>query len=195
MVPVRVVHVEEDRSVAAPGRWQGGGVRCPGCGLESEEDGLAEAPGGPASVGCHARFGVLLARSYDGYARDGLRSVHQLVVDAYVTQHPGGTGRTQVQAVALCLMTLQLVLEDGVDPVRGSELHAVMADHPAGFRYLEPPAVPAALTVADVLAGPGHDHDDLVRAWSAAVWASWSAHHATVRGWNRECLTGRVRLP
>jgi len=40
---------------------------------------------------------------------------HQLIVDAYAVQHPGGGDRRAVQSVGIHLMTLAMFIEDGVD--------------------------------------------------------------------------------
>ena len=156
---------------------------CPGCGLTR-----STAVGPPtaehrASAACYALYGELLARSYSD---PGLRQVHQLVVDAYAAQHAGGTSRRQVQTVALCLMTLCLVIENDVDPGEGPRLHKQMVRNRPPFRWLQPPAPRHALTVADVLAAPDADeHARLVRQWGRQVWQAWAPHHAAIQRWNQ----------
>jgi hypothetical protein len=97
--------------------------RCPGCGMVAPVGGNPAPPEFRASSGCWRRYGELLARSYGAFE---YRSVHQLVVDSYVAQHPTDATRRSVQQVALCLMTLDLFLEQGWDVSRGPDLHERM---------------------------------------------------------------------
>ncbi|ADD44356.1 DUF5946 family protein [Stackebrandtia nassauensis] len=162
---------------------------CPGCGFVGAADDPAPTP--PAdrhsSGACWGRYEELLARSY-GIA--AYRGVHQLVVDVYVAQHPGGDSRTEIQRLALCLMTLCLFVEDDVDVRRGAELHKrMMADRPDYFHALEPPPLRGMLTAADVLTAPdAAEHERLVRAWGEQVWRAWRPHHALIRDWNARAL-------
>lgn len=161
---------------------------CPGCGL------VAPAAGGPppdeygASADCWELYGELLARSYSIAA---YRHVHQLVVDAYIAQHPGGGSRREVQRLALCLMTLCLFVEGAADPRDGPALHQqMMADRPDFFHRLQPPPQPGLMTAADVLAARNAaEHERLAWAWGRDVWRSWESHHATIRRWNTRALT------
>jgi hypothetical protein len=154
---------------------------CPGCGVVMpRRPGLPRHPYIGASPECWAKFGELLAREYEDPAR--LR-VYQLTVDAYAGQHPGEPERRTIQSVALHLMTLAMVIEDGLDPRQGPRLHKRMV-RVGGFEWLEPPATRGRLTVLDVLeAKTAREHERLVRAWAADVWEAWSAHHRSVRGW------------
>src|SRR2546426_1032303 len=87
--------------------------RCVGCGA------LVPAVDGPihpyigASPGCWRTYGEVLAREYGEYAYP---AVHRLTVDAYAAQHPGVPGRRSSQSVAVHLMSLCLVLEQGLEP-------------------------------------------------------------------------------
>ena len=174
------------------GTQRSGTSTCPGCGL------TAPGAAGPApvehvaSAACWEAYGQLLSRSYTDAT---YRAVHQLVVDAYAAQHAGGTSRREVQAVALCLMTLCLVIEHGVDPGEGPALHKRMVAHRPGFTWLAPPPQHDLMTVADVLAARDADeHRRLVTEWARQVWLAWSAHHATIRAWNDHAL-GRSPEP
>ena len=159
---------------------------CPGCGLAGPE--LLDPPPAElvASAACYRLLEALLARSYgDPHAR----RLHQLIVDAYVAQHAGGRTRREVQKVALCLMTLCLFCERGADPASGPALHQRMVRRRPPFRWLEPPSGHGLLTVADALAAEGPaEQERLLRDWAEQVWCSWSAHHTTVREWNRHAL-------
>ncbi|MFF5207209.1 DUF5946 family protein [Streptosporangium sp. NPDC000396] len=160
---------------------------CPGCGL------VASAAGGPlpdgygASAECWGRYGELLARSY---AIAEYRHVHQLVVDTYVAQHPGGSSRQEIQRLALCLMTLCLFAGGEADPRDGPALHKqMMADRPDYFHWLQPPPQHDLMTAVDVLAArDAIEHERLVWAWGRDVWGAWEPHHATIRQWNARAL-------
>jgi hypothetical protein len=153
---------------------------CPGCGLVlPERESLTHRYIG-ASPACWALYGAVLARELGdpAYAR-----LHQLTVDAYAVQHPGVPERRSIQSVALHLITLCLVVEDGADPRSGPRLHKRLAGR-SSFEWLEPPSPNGRLTVADVLpAETPAEHERLVEAWARDVWAGWAPHHATVRSW------------
>jgi hypothetical protein len=159
---------------------------CPGCGLTTPDTGGAPPAELAASAGCWERYGQLLARSY---GIEAYRGVHQLVVDTYVAQHPGGTTRRQVQTLALCLMTLCLFIEDGADPREGPALHKRMVANRPDFHWLQPPPLHGLITVADVLpASIPAEHERLVWAWGRDVWQAWAPHHSTIRKWNASAL-------
>jgi hypothetical protein len=161
---------------------------CPGCGLIADEGTDPAPPEFHASSGCWRRYGELLARSYGAQE---YRSVHQLVVDSYVAQHPTGATRRSVQQVALCLMTLDLFLEQGYDVSRGPELHQRMMANLPELHALDPPDTSTELTVEQVLrAQDVAAHQHLVRAWAQQVWSRWRVHQRTIRRWNDEALGG-----
>lgn len=167
-------------------------TECPGCGF------TAAAPAAPstvppdrhASAQCWARYEELLARSY---SRPAYRGVHQLVVDAYVAQHPSSGSRQEIQRLALCLMTLCLFIEAGADVRDGARWHKLMmADRPDYFHRLEPPPLRGLPTAADVLAAEdSHSHHRLVWAWSEAVWQAWEPQQQVIRDWNDRALRDR----
>lgn len=159
---------------------------CSGCGLVLPDTGGTPPAERGASAACFERYGELLARSY---SLEPYRPVHQLVVDAYVAQHPGGGTRREVQAVALCLMTLCLFIEDGADPRDGPALHKRMIANRPDFHWLEPPSRHNLMTVADVLAADSAtEHAKRVWAWGADVWRAWTPQHTTIRAWNALAL-------
>lgn len=152
---------------------------CPGCGYEAADQ-AAPITEPPASAACYSCYTQLLARSY---SQPAYRGVHQMVVDTYNAQHPGGREHRAIQAVAVCLMTLCLFLEDGVDPAEGPQLHKAMADRPM-FTWLPAPNLHGLMTAADVLvATDPAGHERLVRAWAGEVWQAWAVQHDTVHGW------------
>ena len=155
---------------------------CPGCGLTALKAAGPAPQEQAASAACWAAYGQLLSRSYTDR---NYWAVHQIVVDAYAAQHAGGTSRREVQAVALCLMTLCLFIEHDVDPVQGPALHKRMVARRPDFTWLTPPAQHSLMTVADVLTAQDADqHCRLVGKWGNQVWRAWAPHHATIRAWN-----------
>lgn len=134
-----------------------------------------------SSPGCWKAFGELLAADYSSPQR---MAFHQVVVDAYAAQHPGGGARQQVQSVGLHLMTLCLVLEHGADPSNGTRLHRLMIGRPAFHRLSR--SGPGSLTLLHVPVSA--DAETARRAafeWAAAVWESYRQKHDTVREWLR----------
>jgi len=154
--------------------------RCPGCRLLLPEGEGATHPYIGSSPACWALFGDILAREYSdpAYFRR-----HQLTVDTYAVQHPGRPERRSVQSVALHLVTLCLILEDGADPGDGPTLHRRLAKRDV-VHWLDPPQPNGRVTVADVRdAASAAEHERAVEAWARDVWGAWEAHHATVREW------------
>lgn len=134
-LPGRLVRmVGRDRAALAP-PGSGAGA-CPGCGA------LLPAEAGPthaymrSSPACWARFGEILAREFSDPAYFAL---HQLTVDAYAVQHPGGADRRAIQSVGLHLMTLCMVLEEGADPRNGPRLHTPPSRRRATDSCTSPP--------------------------------------------------------
>jgi len=110
-------------------------------------------------------------------------AVLQLHVDAYGAQHAGDP--TPVIQVGYALAGLYLVLERGVDGPGVRDAHQRMGRPQPWWPVLEPPAVPAPVTVLDVLAagaaaGSPQEHVAAVRRWAVSVWASWEPRHADV---------------
>lgn len=157
---------------------------CPGCGAGYP---VADPAAGAthryllSSPECFAAFGEVLAVSYEGL-RYAPGDLHQTRVDAWACQHPGTDSPASNQAIALCLMTLRLVVEDGVDPARGPTLHRRMSEH-GPYEWLAPPTSRGWFTVRDVLARPAQDQDRAVTAWAGSVWDAWSPHRGTVQAW------------
>lgn len=137
-----------------------------------------------ASAACWNGYGALLAAQYSSPRR---MEFHQVVVDAYAVQHPGGTAPVQVQSVGIHLMTLALFLEEGVDPVQGPQLHRLMLTRPA-FSYLVPPTHAGDIAWNHVpLRGAHEVAREAAYAWGRSAWDAWADHHATVDTWLRQC--------
>jgi len=131
---------------------------------------------------CWAAFGRVLAREYSDQR---YFDVYRLAVDAYAVQHPGVPSRQSVQSIGVHLVRLCLFLEHGLTPEDANDAMLNAAKQKASFHWLEPPDFLGELTVADVDATVSVDeHQDVVRRWAAQMWAVWSQHHETVRGWS-----------
>lgn len=156
--------------------------RCPGCGIilpVATGVGHAYMHGSQA---CWAGYSHLLAAQYADQRR---MAFHQLVVDAYAVQHPGGSLPQQVQSVGIHLMTLALVFEDGANPKFGPEMHRAMVMRPA-FHLLTRPDSAGDLTFDHVpLGGPVSIAQHSAYEWALSAWEAWAAHHATVDQWLR----------
>lgn len=182
------------RSAVAPpalrrdseGMAPGGGtdaatLRCPGCGVAVRRTEVGRAPGGPAAAECVEAFRALLAASYQDASR---RSHHQLLVDAYTAQHGGGASRVEAQSVAVCLMTLLLMVERDEDPASGPELHRRMAESGTAFETLAPPRFDGSgPTAAAVLAATDAEYPGALRRWAVEVWSAWTPQREVVLGW------------
>ena len=134
----------------------------------------------PSAPGCWAAFGALRA---DEVLRFPRAAAANLVVDAYMAQHPGdGVDRRDRQSVFVHLVSLCAVVEREASPARSPDvLRAVLARR-TEFPVLRRARGPGDLTVLSVLDAPSLDaHDARVRAWAASVWESWRVHHATIR--------------
>ncbi len=153
---------------------------CPGCRVRLPPVRAPAHPYMTCSAACWVRYGELLAVQYASPERMGF---HQLVVDAYAVQHPGGSDPRAIQSVGIHLMTLCLFLEREVDPVMGARLHRLMVDRPT-FHQLDPPSARGKLTMLFVpLDGdPAHARAASYQ-WANDAWAAWRAHHQTVRRW------------
>lgn len=156
---------------------------CPGCGVV-----LADVEGPvhrymTSSPACWAMYGEVLAREYSDPA---WMAAHGLTVDAYAVQHPGDDSRQAVRSVALHLVSLHAVLEEGVSPSAATRLLQRAAEL-RDFAWLPPPANRGATTVADVRASTSAaEHGRRVRRWAEDAWAAWRAHHERVRAWSSQ---------
>lgn len=155
---------------------------CPGCGIALPAESGPTHPYMLGSAACWRGYGELLAVQYSDPRR---MRFHQVIVDAYAAQHPGGNDPRAIQSVAIHLMTLFLFLERDVDPAIGTQLHKQMVVRP-DFHRLERPdgASKKALTFRHV---PLDGDIDLARErayeWARSVWDSWGPCQDVVRHW------------
>ena len=163
-------------------RDEGGRTRvsCPQCGaVVSDIDGPVHAYV-PSAPGCWAAFGAMRA---DEVLRFPRSEANNLVVDAYMAQHPGdGTDRRDRQSVFVHLVSLCAVVERQASPLRSPDvLRAVLARH-STYPVLRRDRGPGDLTVLSAAGSASvEEHDARVHAWAVSVWESWRDHHPTIR--------------
>jgi hypothetical protein len=155
---------------------------CCGCGITLPVEDGPTHPYMLGSAACWRGYGELLAVQYSDPQR---MRFHQLVVDAYAVQHPGGDDPRAIQSVAIHLMTLALFLERDVDPALGTQLHKQMVARPAFHRLQQPAqASKEALTFQHVpLGGDVAIARERAYEWARSAWAAWEPHHEVVDGW------------
>lgn len=127
---------------------------------------------------CWALYGKVLAREYSDPA---YFAVHQLTVDAYATQHPGGENAQARQSVVVHLVTLCAHFERQWS---GHDLIATRKNlsRRKTFPHLSAPSE-YPLTVQQVhQAQNAEEHARLVTDWAAGVWHAWSHAHERIRG-------------
>jgi Family of unknown function (DUF5946) len=155
-------------------------VACPQCGaVVPDIDGPVHAYV-PSAPGCWAAFGAVRA---DEMFRFPESKTNNLVVDAYMAQHPGdGTDRRDRQSVFVHLVSLCAVIERGAPPSRSPDVLRAMLARQSEFPVLRRRHGPGDLTILSTTdATSVEDHDAQVRTWADAVWGSWSEHHPTIR--------------
>ncbi|HVC37091.1 MAG TPA: DUF5946 family protein [Gammaproteobacteria bacterium] len=131
--------------------------------------------------GCWAAYGEVLAREYSDPA---YFQVHRLTVDAYAVQHPGQLSAQSIQSVAVHLIRLCLLLEQGLDMPHANAAMLTAVKSKGSYTWLAPPPSLGSMTIADVHgAKDAEEHKRLVRAWAASAWSAWSPHHETIHRW------------
>jgi Family of unknown function (DUF5946) len=153
---------------------------CPGCAVELPDTDGAVHPYIESSPACWARYGELLAREYEN---PDYMAAHRLTVDTYAVQHPGKPSAQSVQSVAVHLISLHCVLEEGMAHRQATAFLKVCADS-GRFHWLNPPSPQYKLNVLHPLAAASAaEHTVKVREWASAAWEAWGAHHETIRKW------------
>lgn len=154
---------------------------CPGCGI------LLPHTEGPthryigASPACWAIFSALNV----GEPPLGSGPYHGLIGDTYAAQHPGIPSPQSIQSVAVHLLTLYGVLEQGMNPAQALWLRlrplrdGKLPKH-GRFTWLTPPSLVGSVTVADlVTASTPAARAALVQPYVEGVWLRWAALHRT----------------
>lgn len=151
---------------------------CPGCGVELEASaGIANTSNYNASDGCWATYTRVLGREYADAPLFG--RAHQLTVDTYAAQHPGGAHRDK--SVVIHLAGLHLALESHWPLPHIPRALQRLAQSGKPWPHWDPPAQRGTLTVLDVArAGSAAEHAACVRAWAEQVWRAWSERHEAI---------------
>jgi hypothetical protein len=146
------------------------------CGLETP------ALDGPRHVyfnstaGCWAAYGEVLAREFTTPA---LLPIHQLSVDSYAAQHPGGAHPDK--SIDIHLVGLYLVLERRVPTTEMPGRHKHLADTVREWPHFAPPSDLGKIRADDIARAKSSEaHAQAVRAWAGSVWQAWSAHHPAI---------------
>jgi len=154
---------------------------CPGCGALLEDRDSPTHRYLESSPACWVIYGEVLAREY---STPELMEIHRLSVDAYAVQHPGRESSQTINSVAIHLMRLCLLLEQGLDMKHANDAITALADRRRSYHWLTPPSTMGAITVVDVWKTTSiEEHKRVVRDWSMSAWKAWFAHHATIRKW------------
>jgi len=153
-------------------------IACPGCGLVMpRRPALTAHSYYHQSAECWVVYTEVLAAEYSNAVLFG--QVHQRTVDTYAVQHAGGPHPDK--SLDVHLAGLHLVLERGLRPTEVSPLLQQLAQSVKVWPHFQPPSCAWELNVADVaLASTPEEHAEVVRRWSASVWAGWSHEHAAV---------------
>lgn len=148
-------------------------MRCASCGADN----------------CRDSYARLVSREYKEFgAPDRMR----LTTHTYPAQHPGPDSPGERKSVAVNLVGLCLVLEQGLDARAAHKTVQRISGAEAAWPYLEPPHDLTGCSASDVLEAANEaEHDARVLQWAAHVWSCWSAHHTTIRQWCQDGIPRR----
>jgi hypothetical protein len=137
-------------------------------------------PYGGSSPACWAAFNAITARD-DGGAHHSPK-VHQLIVDAYMSQHATFETPAARRSVLIHLVGLCLALERGMNGAAVRQALGQVFPDKRDVTSLAPKPPAGSLTVASLRAAADReDHDRRGRAWAESVWNAWAPHHARIR--------------
>ena len=151
---------------------------CPGCGLRMPVKETATTHRYfNTSPECWDLYMEVLAIEYADPPLFG--RVHQLTVDSYAAQHPGGSHPDKSVDVHLCGLYLSLVRS--TDSASISPLRQRLIDSVEEWPHFPPPSDLGPMTVFDIaLTGSVNEHAEVVQRWARSVWQAWSPHHASI---------------
>ena len=157
---------------------------CVGCGAILEERDGPTHRYMESSPACWAIYGEVLAREYSD---PDLMDIHRLSVDAYAVQHPGKESPSTINSVAIHLMRLCLLLEQGLDMRYANDAIKSLAKDKRSFSWLTPPSSLGAITVVELWKTRStEEHRKIADAWAKSAWRAWAQHHDTIRKWLQE---------
>ncbi len=130
-----------------------------------------------SAPGCWALYTEVLGREY---SNQDYFAVHQLTVDAYAVQHPGGDNPQARQSVIVHLAALCGHFEHRLPAPMLIRLRKEMAKQRPLLLFKPPYSYD--LTVLDVFrAQSAVEHSRLVSRWAYCVWAEWLAQAEPIR--------------
>ncbi|MEZ4679157.1 MAG: DUF5946 family protein [Caldilineaceae bacterium] len=139
-----------------------------------------------ASAACWAMYSALNA----GEPPVASTSYSALMVDAYAAQHYGVPSPQAIQSVAVHLITLYGVLEQGhafdnVIWLRTRPLRPGKTTKHSRYSWLTPPDFTGSLTVADIVRAPtAVARATVLQQYVEAIWSIWaSLHRETISAW------------
>ncbi len=135
-----------------------------------------------SSQGCWQIYGEILAREYSDVA---YWKNHRLTVDAYAAQHPGVESAQSIQSVAVHLMSLYFVIEEGRPHDVATQL--IKKATKQKFYWLQPPINLGGVNATIVWASKNaKEHNNQVELWARSVWKAWEEHHEIIKKWVKE---------
>lgn len=151
---------------------------CPGCGLRMPKtDKPFYHKYYNASPECWGLYTEVLSFEYSNPVLFG--QIHQLTVDTYAVQHPGGLHPDK--SIDLHLVSLYLILNHNAQPMAVPPKLQHLADVVQDWPHFPPPHRMPSFTVFDVgLSDSPEQHTKSVREWSALVWQAWLDHHGAI---------------
>ena len=163
--------------------------RCPDCGVEllkQEQDSLSHRYIG-ASPSCWVLFSNLVNADEPPLTPARLNS---LIVDAYLAQHHGTPSPQAIQSVAVHLLVLYGVLNQGLEPeralwIRQRALREMVRPKHSRFHWLTPPDFAGCLTIVNIVQASTPDaRANKAREFIEQIWSLWADNHlATLSQW------------
>ena len=137
-----------------------------------------------SSPGCWQIYGEILSKEYSS---QNYWKNHRLTVDAYAAQHPGIESSQSIQSVAVHLLSLYFIMEEGRSHNEARELIGKATTHK--FQWLTPPDDLGGISAKNVwMAESAKEHNDMVELWAESVWFAWEMHHKTIQKWARQIV-------
>jgi len=170
---------------------------CPGCKtILPITDYPADNRYGVFSPECRQMFDEIIVKE-----KEFGNSVHQLIVDAYMVQHPPHHDVQQqlkiskrfidasIQSIGIHLIGLYLALEKKIPaPSNMNRILTSMKQQHVTFTELTPPADLGKIRAVDVRNAlydnpqvTVHEYEQRVWQWATSAWDAWKDHHTTIR--------------
>lgn len=149
--------------------------RCPGCGVELPIGGRPVVlQGFNASDECQELNGEIAVYAVEHVTEVG--DLHELMLNAYRSQHPGEPAPPITTAFGL--IGLHLAFDRGLTTTQVRDAHGYLARANKVWPRFEAPGPLGDVTVFDIaMAGSVAEHRRLIQEWVASVWAAWRPRH------------------